>query len=109
MGNAVSTIRYTVSELLDSVRKLQALQERIAAEPGLPLENPTRSFWMFPASPISRHCSDLPQYVDVVIVGSGITGTSVAKTLLDHAHAEGKRPVVLMLEARDACSGATGR
>lgn len=109
MGNTISIIRHAFTELLGNVRTLQTLNERIAAEPGLPVENPTRSFWMFPPSPIARHSSDLPQYADVVIIGSGITGTSVAKTLLDRAHAEGKLPVVLMLEARDACSGATGR
>ena len=109
MGNTISIIRHAFVELLDGVRTLQTINERIAAEPGLPVENPTCSFWMFPPSPIARHCSDLPNHVDVVVIGSGITGTSVAKTLFDRAHAEGRRPVVLMLEARDACSGATGR
>ncbi|KAF8554435.1 FAD dependent oxidoreductase [Imleria badia] len=64
---------------------------------------------MSPLSPIAHHCSDLPQHADIVVIGSGITGTSVARTLLDRTHAEGKHPVILMLEARDACSGATGR
>jgi len=109
MGNTISLIRHALTELLNSIRMFQALKERINAEPGLPVENPTRSFWMSPPSPVARHCSDLPQHASVVIIGSGITGTSVAKTLLDRAHAAGERPVLLMLEARDACSGATGR
>ncbi|KAG6374444.1 FAD dependent oxidoreductase [Boletus reticuloceps] len=110
MGNAISIIRHAFTELFDNVRTFQTLQRRIDTEPGLPVENPTRSFWMYPPSPIARHCSDLPQYADVVVIGSGITGTSVARTLLDRVHAEGKQlPVLLMLEARDACSGATGR
>lgn len=110
MGNAVSLIRHAFAELFDNVRTLRALEERIEAEPGLPVENPTRSFWMSPPSPIAHHCSDsLPHYADVVVVGSGITGTSVAKTLLDRTRAEGNLPVLLMLEAREACSGATGR
>ncbi|KAF8126969.1 FAD dependent oxidoreductase [Boletus edulis] len=110
MGNAISIICHAFTELLDNVHTFQTLRRRIDAEPGLPVENPTRSFWMYPPSPIARHCSDLPQYADVVVIGSGITGTSVARTLLDRVHAEGKQlPVLLMLEARDVCSGATGR
>lgn len=109
MGNTFSLARHAFTELSDNVRTFKALKERIEAEPGLPVANPTRSFWMSPPSPIAHHCSDLPQYVDVVTVGSGITGTSVTKTLLDRAHTEGKLPVLLMLEAREACSGATGR
>ena len=109
MGNTVSLIRHVFTELLDNIRTLQTLKERINSEPGLPVENPTRSFWMSPPSPIAHYCSHLPQQADIVIIGSGITGTSVARTLLDRAHAAGKLPVLLMLEARDACSGATGR
>ncbi|KAG9314934.1 FAD dependent oxidoreductase [Chiua virens] len=109
MGNIISLVRQALAELLDSARTFRTLKERIDAEPGLPVENPTRSLWMFPPSPIATYCSELPQYADVVIIGSGITGTSFAKTLLERANAEGKAPVLLMLEARDACSGATGR
>lgn len=109
MGNTVSLIRHAFTELLDNIRTFQTLKERIKAGPGLPVENPTRSFWMSPPSPIAHYCSNLPQHADVVVIGSGITGTSVARTLLDRAHAAGKQPVLLMLEARDACSGATGR
>lgn len=110
MGNTISIIRSAFHELLDNVRTLQSLKERIDAEPGLPVENPTRSFWMYPPSPIAQHCSDLPQHADIVVIGSGITGTAFARTLLDQARAGGERlPVLLMLEARDACSGATGR
>lgn len=109
MGNTVPLIRHALTQLLDTIRMLQTLKARIKAEPGLPVENPTRSFWMSPLSPVAHHCSDLPQHVSIVVIGSGITGTSVAKTLLDRAHAAGKLPVLLMLEARDACSGATGR
>jgi len=41
----------------------------------------------------------------VVIIGSGITGTAAARTLL--ANSPDLR--VAMLDAREACSGATGR
>ena len=42
---------------------------------------------------------------DVVIIGSGITGTSVAYNALSRESALN----VVMLEAREVCSGATGR
>lgn len=49
----------------------------------------------------------LPQRTDVVVIGSGITGCSVTKTLLEH---EAARDVhVTVLEARTLVSGATGR
>jgi hypothetical protein len=48
---------------------------------------------------------DLPTDVDIVIIGSGITGASVAKSLLEN-HPSIR---VTVLEARTLCSGATGR
>ncbi|KAF2420128.1 FAD dependent oxidoreductase [Tothia fuscella] len=49
--------------------------------------------------------ASLPETTDVAIIGSGITGTSVAKFLL-----EGRPDThVTILEARTLCSGATGR
>jgi choline dehydrogenase-like flavoprotein len=49
----------------------------------------------------------LPKEADIVIVGSGITGTSAARFLAEDGRAKGKS--VVMLEAREACWGATGR
>ncbi|KIJ67117.1 hypothetical protein HYDPIDRAFT_85690 [Hydnomerulius pinastri MD-312] len=109
MGNTVSLIRLALAEFLENLRTFQILKERLQISPGLPVDNPSRSFWMYPPSPIAQHCSKLPEYADFVVIGSGITGTSVAKALLDRCHAEGNAPKLVMLEARDACSGATGR
>ena len=83
------------------------MEQRAAIPPGLPRPNPTTSYWQDPPSPLASHRStpDLPSSTDVVIVGSGITGACVAYDLLDHS----TPPSVLMLEARTACSGATGR
>ncbi|PBK89194.1 hypothetical protein ARMGADRAFT_1083740 [Armillaria gallica] len=63
--------------------------------------------WSIPALPIQKESSSaaLPPSTDVVIIRSGITGTSFARTLLG---TDGSLEVV-MLEARDACSGATAR
>jgi glycine/D-amino acid oxidase-like deaminating enzyme len=56
----------------------------------------------------ARASTPLPNYADVVIIGSGIAGTAIARTLLDHQY-KGSPLRVVMLEARDVCSGATGR
>ncbi|EJD04508.1 uncharacterized protein FOMMEDRAFT_133761 [Fomitiporia mediterranea MF3/22] len=45
----------------------------------------------------------LPRYIDAVIIGSGITGASVARTLFRE---EGSDLRALMLEARETCSSA---
>jgi hypothetical protein len=109
-------IRFVVRALSLMFPSVDALMKRIRSSPGLPISNPSISYWSIPPSPISRHGTDpgsvLPEYADVVIIGSGITGTSFARTLLDHNadHGNQGQPLqVVMLEARDTCSGATGR
>lgn len=75
---------------------------------GLPVDNPSKSYWLTEQSEIllgHRTTKDLPQAADVVIVGSGITGTFAAHCLKEKA----PNLNVVMLEAREACSGATGR
>jgi hypothetical protein len=82
-------------------------------DPGLPLPNPTKSSWQIPPDPLHNYRSTelLPTGIlDVVIIGSGFSGTSVAWHLL---HGDDSPPEkyysTLMLEARETCSGATGR
>ncbi|KAI9711563.1 MAG: hypothetical protein M1820_002128 [Bogoriella megaspora] len=73
----------------------------------LPVPNSTESFWHSEPSQLllnHRTTSDLPDKADVVIIGSGITGTSAAH----HLATQSKLGIVL-LEAREACWGATGR
>ena len=50
-----------------------------------------------------RTIEDLPSTADVVVVGAGITDTFAAQELLEGVESE------VMLEARQACGGATGR
>ncbi|GAB1313869.1 hypothetical protein MFIFM68171_04079 [Madurella fahalii] len=76
---------------------------------GLPSANPTASYWLRDPSPTllgHRSTADLPDTADVVIVGSGITGAFAARFLKEGG---GQGKSVVMLEAREACSGATGR
>lgn len=81
----------------------------------LPSQKWTESFWLSqPSKVLMGHCSttNLPLQADVVIVGSGISGVGAAWHLLQGSNmATSKtRPLsVVMLEAREACWGATGR
>jgi glycine/D-amino acid oxidase-like deaminating enzyme len=81
----------------------------MTADPQLPRQNPTISFWQEPQHPTvsDAQSSILPQTTDFAVIGSGITGCSVTKALLEDPSLAGKRVVVL--EARTLCSSATGR
>ena len=83
------------------------MERRAAIPPDLPCCQPTVSCWQEPSSVLADFQStpNLPSHTDVIIVGSGITGASIAYHLLHQDPALS----VLMLEARTACSGATGR
>jgi hypothetical protein len=75
---------------------------------GLPVDNPSISYWHSEPSEIllgHRTTKNLPQAADVVIVGSGMTGAFAAHFLQEKAPGLN----VVMLEAREACWGATGR
>lgn len=75
---------------------------------GLPVDNPTESYWhKEPSEKLLGHrtTEQVPRTADVVIVGSGITGAFAAHFLKE------RQPdlEIVMLEAREACWGATGR
>ena len=72
-----------------------------------PVDNPTISYWQCPPSRLAdfRSTPSLPPRTSTVIIGSGITGASIAYKLFKHDLSSD----ILMLEAREACSGATGR
>ncbi|CAK7266103.1 hypothetical protein SEPCBS57363_001926 [Sporothrix epigloea] len=85
---------------------------------GLPSANPSASYWLQEPSPLllgHRTTPQLPETVDVVVVGSGVTGSFAADALLEDVDASGSSSSqdsvqkVLLLEAREACFGATGR
>ncbi|KAJ7088376.1 hypothetical protein B0H15DRAFT_1022408 [Mycena belliarum] len=107
MGSLLSRITFIYRTLKSISDEFSELSQRIARDPELPVPNPSQSYWCFPPSPLdTRADQPLPSKADVVIIGSGITGTAVARTLLAGA----RTPLrVVMLEARDVCSGATGR
>lgn len=76
----------------------------------LPSADSTASFWHSEPSQFllgHRTTPDLPSDADIVIVGSGITGASAARFLSEDERSRDMS--TLMLEAREACWGATGR
>ncbi|KAJ4856906.1 FAD dependent oxidoreductase domain-containing protein [Trichoderma breve] len=85
-----------------------ASQASIDRPSGLPVDNPSKSYWLSEPSEVllgHRTTKDLPQTADVLIIGSGITGGFAAHFLKEKAPSLN----VVMLEAIEACWGATGR
>lgn len=104
------SLRALFVEIVESNNAFNEVLARINASPGLPVENPTKSFWMedllFPEL-CSMRSNILLKKVDIVIIGSGISGAAVARTILRES--QDKSLKVVLLEARGICSGATGR
>ncbi|KAH7323557.1 FAD dependent oxidoreductase [Rhexocercosporidium sp. MPI-PUGE-AT-0058] len=100
------------------------METRASIPVALPRSNPTTSYWQDPPdAQVSDYLSSptVPETADVVIIGSGITGAGIAWNLLNgdddspkgsgsgNKMGEKKKEKIVMLEARQACSGATGR
>lgn len=100
------------------------MDKRSQIPPSLPRDSPTTSYWQDPPDGSVadlRSTPELPSAADTVIIGSGITGAAVAWGLLggdeddgadggnDGSSASSDSKDIVMLEARQACSGATGR
>src|ERR1035438_389693 len=92
------------------------MDARAAIPVTLPRANPTISYWQDPPDPevadylsgnVESRSRILPETADILIIGSGITGSCIAYNLLQDRQNRGKK--IVMLEARQACSGATGR
>ncbi|OAA55771.1 FAD dependent oxidoreductase [Niveomyces insectorum RCEF 264] len=126
MGSFVSAlvgsaklVKIALGALYEQYLQFRELDARINQPPGLPRPSPTRSFWLEdPPYPelVDIQSAELPVQADVVIIGSGITGVAVAWSLLaEHAEKTEEKtsmsppPRVVVLEARQLCSGATGR
>lgn len=112
---ASKTIKTAISILYTLYDDWSTVLTQANSLPGLPVPNPTSSYWQddppYPRLVNTRSPDGLPAAADIVIIGSGITGLAVARTVLREwgrkGELDGKRLVVL--EARQLCSGATGR
>ena len=109
------TIKFAISILYNLYTDWSRVLAQANSPPGIPVPNPTSSYWQddppYPELVNIRSPDGLPSAADVVIIGSGITGVAIARTVLREwrrtGQLGGKRVVVL--EARQLCSGATGR
>ena len=83
----------------------------MASPVGLPVPNPTRSFWIdTPVADSLETEGDLCTDVDICIIGSGITGVSAAYHLSnlfalesDNTSSNRSPTRAVILEARDFC------
>lgn len=75
----------------------------------LPVSNPTVPFWQKDVHKLHNHRSTerLPNHSDIVIIGAGYAGVSTAYHIINEKGCADC--TITILEARGACSGATGR
>lgn len=108
---SVTVLKAALRTFIQLSKDYNTLSARISASPGIPSLPTTRSHWQetIPESARLLHASatPLPDHADIVIIGSGITGTLVARALLEHPNAFDLK--IVMAEARDICAGATSR
>lgn len=107
MGSTFSQLSILFQTLKSIVKAYRIVLDRISQSPGIPQLNESKPYWTVPPSPIAEHGkeAELPEHADVVVIGSGITGASVVRCLLENDESL----TIVMLEARDACSGATAK
>lgn len=88
---------------------IQELISQIQRDPGCPVPNPSVSTWQIPEHPdvASIQSNQLPETTDFAIIGSGVTGCSVAVHLLGDPFAAKSK--ITVFDARRLTSGATGR
>lgn len=74
----------------------------------LPVSNSTVPFWRAEPHPLDEHRSteELAAECDILIIGAEYAGITTAYHLVDGKNSP---PSLVLLEARQACSGATGR
>lgn len=75
-----------------------------------PVPNATVPYWRTELHHLDefRSTADLPKDTDIAIIGAGMSGVAIAYNLLQLYGKEAK-PSITILEARQVCSGATGR
>lgn len=81
------------------------------SQSGFPVENPMTSYWLRNPDPLAAYSSSesVPEHCDIAIIGTGLAGVATAYHILSDPSTAAKSPTVVLLEAREVCSGATGR
>lgn len=76
-----------------------------------PVPNGVLPYWRTQPHRLDNHRSTdaLPKESDIVIIGAGYAGASIAYHILNQIKSGAKPPSITILEARQACSGATAR
>jgi glycine/D-amino acid oxidase-like deaminating enzyme len=106
LSQLTATVAPTPTESTPVVQTRATIAARMARDPGLPVPSPTMSYWQDPEHSFAHvRSTALPKDTDVALIGSGITAVSTAQHLL---RLEPSLRIVI-LEARSAISGATGR
>ncbi|KAK6854916.1 FAD dependent oxidoreductase-domain-containing protein [Apiospora arundinis] len=109
--SALASVGSSARMLLAPILDFAKAYERAALSPGLPVSIPTTPYWTRdpPYPDLVKHQSaELLREVDIAIIGSGISGAAVAYSLL-HSSKGSSVEKMVVLEARDICSGATAR
>jgi hypothetical protein len=121
MGVVLSILRDAFKILTSTATLLQALStefnqalKRASQSPGLPNPKPVQTYWLNdPPYPelVNIKSPSLQRTADVAIIGSGIAGAAVARSLL---HERRRRKActdekVVIIDARQLSSGATAR
>lgn len=89
-----------------SIYAATVIEGYITRDPGLPSKNPNKSYWQhIPHALADTQSPTLPADADIIVIGSGIIGASVTKTILD----QDPSARIVVCDARQLCSGATGR
>lgn len=111
------SIKTLINILRDLSNDWSQVAARMRAAPGFPPAKPTLSQWQddppFPELVDVQTPGGPPPTADIVIIGSGISGVAIARTALRELRRRGELVPggtrVVVLEARQLCSGATGR
>ncbi|EEY14781.1 conserved hypothetical protein [Verticillium alfalfae VaMs.102] len=120
--DALKGIRAALSLLSALSSEFNAALNRAGKPPGLPNPKPTRPYWLnnppFPEL-VDIRSPVLPETADVAVIGSGIAGAAVVRSLLHERRRRGTvsgsesglpgDDNIIVFEARQLCSGATAR
>ncbi|GAT26542.1 FAD dependent oxidoreductase [Aspergillus luchuensis] len=113
IGNEAQTLRCRPSALLSNAdQRIDELADILISTAILDTLTPLTSFWRSEPDPLDnfRSTESLPETSEIVIVGAGYAGASTAYHCLERSRlVSAKQPSIVILEARQACSGATGR